>query len=269
MRIADQYLNCSVYLYPSYKLAESGRWAGGSGFLVHSQWYDVNGMRDSLFVVTNRHVIQGMKGKDPHFRVNLKSGGTKVLRTNVQRWVNHPEDDDISAYEFLEFDEDHDLLALEERAFLRPETVEQHNIGIGDEIAMIGRLVEHDGKIRNSPCARFGSISMMPGEGLKAAFKDDQETFLVDCWSLAGFSGSPVIVFMPHQARGAEALLNVQSWVLGVNWMHVTEETKVEQSCVLDKPPYVSTNTGVAGVIPAWRIKQLLDAMKPGVTQMF
>lgn len=265
MRIADEYLNCSIYLYPSYESAESGRWAGGSGFLVHSQWCDDNGLRAAMFVVTNRHVIHGMKGKDPHLRVNLKSGGRKVLRTNLQRWVHHPENDDISAYEFLEFEEDYDLLALREQAFLRKETVEQNNIGIGDQIAMIGRLVEHDGKVRNSPCVRFGSISMMPGEGLEAAFRDDRETFLVDCWSLAGFSGSPVIVFMPHQARGTQALLNAQSWVLGVNWMHVAEKIMV-QSCVLDKSPYVSTNTGVAGVIPAWRIRQLLDSMKSGVT---
>ena len=74
---------------------------------------------------------------------------------------------------------------------------------------------------------------------------------------------------MPNQARGADALLNAQSWVLGINWMHVKEETRVEQSCVLDKHPYVSTNTGVAGVIPAWRIKLLLNTMKPGVTRTF
>ena len=129
MRIANEYLNCSIYLYPSQESAEAGRWAGGSGFLVHSQWYDAEGLKDSLFVVTNRHVIGGMKGKDPHLRINLKSGGTKVLRTNIRRWVDHPEGDDISAYEFLEFDDDHDLLALQEQAFLRPEWVVDHNIG--------------------------------------------------------------------------------------------------------------------------------------------
>lgn len=265
MRIADEYLNCSIYLYPDHESATSGRWAGGSGFLVHSPWYDADGLKNSLFVVTNRHVIEGMKGKDPHLRINLKQGATKVLRTNVHRWVNHHEGDDISAYEFLEFEEDYDLLALEEQAFLRPE----HIIGIGDEIAMIGRLIEHDGKVRNSPCARFGAISMMPGERLKAPFKDDQETFLLDCWSLAGFSGSPVVVFMPHQARGREALRNAQSWVLGINWMHVSEMSKIEESRVAENSAYVSANTGVAGVIPAWRIKQLLDTMKPGVTHTF
>jgi hypothetical protein len=70
---------------------------------------------------------------------------------------------------------------------------------------------------------------------------------------------------MAHQARGPEALLDVQSWVLDVNWMHVSEVAKIEESNVAEKTGYVSANTGVAGMIPAWRIKQLLDTMKPGV----
>ncbi len=268
MRIADEYLNCSIYLYPDEASAKSGRWAGGSGFLVHSQWYDPNRLRDSLFVVTNRHVIEGMRGEDPYLRLNLKSGGIAAVRTNIHRWQHHPEEDDISAYEFHEHTDEHEVLALEERAFLRSDLIVDHNIGIGDEVAMIGRLVEHDGKIRNSPCARFGMISMMPGEGLKSRFKDEQETFLLDCWSLAGFSGSPVILFMPQQVRGSAALLNTTSWVLGINWMHVTEDLKVRTNGGGGTNCRVSGNTGVAGVIPAWRIKQLLDVMKHGVARM-
>lgn len=205
MRIADEFLQCVVYIYPDERSASEGKWAGGSGFLVHTVCNGTAQRIDGLFVVTNRHVIEEMS--DPYIRVNRRDGGIEVLRTNGNRWKHHPDDDDISALRFDAHSEEHQLLALNEDAFLDSSAISLYNLGIGDHVAMVGRLVEHDGKLRNIPTARFGTISMMPGETFRNAFGHEQETFLVDCQSMPGFSGSPVLLSFPSSARSPEALL--------------------------------------------------------------
>lgn len=261
MRIAEEYLQCVVYLYPDEESAHAGKWTGGSGFLVHSEWTDGENSKAADFVVTNRHVVEKMR--DPVVRMNRTDGTVEAIKTNRNRWQSHPAGDDVSALRFEGFSEEHKGLPVNERAFINQEILSDENIGIGDQVAMIGRLVGHDGTVRNSPTARFGAISMMPGDTLPNDFGHDQEMFLVDCQSLPGFSGSPVFLFQPTTAKSPTALLNAPSWLLGINYMHVHDKEPVRKADGSKAEGlYVQANSGVAGVIPAWRIKQLLDVLK-------
>jgi hypothetical protein len=82
------------------------------------------------------------------------------------------------------------------------------NVGPGDEVYFMGRFIAHDGKQRNTPIVRFGSIAMMPREPVhqtQRAF--DQESFLIEARSLSGFSGSPVMLYIPpfsHRFRAGK-----------------------------------------------------------------
>jgi len=227
MRIADEFLQCVVYVYPSEDAAREGKKVGGSGFLVHSLCSDGAETRDEIFVVTNRHVIASMK--DPVLRVNRRDGAIDVIKTNGNRWRSHPDGDDVSALPFHALSEEHQLLAINEGAFLRHSTVDDFNVGIGDSVAMVGRLVGHDGKMRNSPTARFGSISMMPGDRILNSFGYEQESYLIECHSIPGFSGSPVLLVLPSNVRSAGGLLlpGLGPWLLGIDWMHINNEEAV------------------------------------------
>jgi hypothetical protein len=262
MRIADEFLRCIVYIYPDEGSAAEGKWAGGSGFLVHSAWSDGHRMLDDNFVVTNRHVIHEMG--EPFIRVNRRDGGIAVIRTNRNRWRHHPDNDDVSALRFDALSEEHDLLGLNESAFVDSLVISNYNLGIGDDVAMVGRLVEHDGRLRNLPTARFGTLAMMPGEQFKNRFDHEQESFLVDCQSMPGFSGSPVLLLFPSSARSSQALLTSMVWLLGIDWMHVNEKEPIRTPDGEKSKDglFVKANSGVAGVIPAWRIRQLLDTWK-------
>jgi hypothetical protein len=272
MRIADEYLQCSVYIYPDEASAKAGKWAGGSGFLVHSEWMHAGKLSTADFVVTNRHVLKNIVDRDtrtpadPIVRLNRRDGASDPIRTNRLRWKNHPAGDDIAALRFEALSDEHECMPVDGRAFLTPMHISHENIGIGDDVAMIGRLVGHDGNIRNSPTARFGVISMMPGDKFENEFGHQQESFLVDCPSISGFSGSPVFLFPPSSARSPEALLDSRSWLLGIDWMHVSHKEPVLTSKGEKVDGlYVNANSGIAGVIPAWRIKELLDLLKtPG-----
>jgi hypothetical protein len=172
LRIDDEYLQCVVYVYPSIQAAEEGKEFGGSGFLV--SFPTPIGDRIRVFVVTNRHVIE--KVANPVVRVNRTDGAFDSIRTKNEDWKIHPDGDDIAAIEFHQLKSEHSVRSVDFRAALPDHATVDFNIGIGDAVAMLGRLIGHDGKVRNNPIARFGTIAMMPGDKIKNSFGADQET---------------------------------------------------------------------------------------------
>lgn len=264
MRIADEFLQCVVYIYPSEDSAREGKKAGGSGFLVHSRWSNGDQWVDDNLIVTNRHVVEGIE--NPVLRVNRQDGNFETIATNTNRWLNHPNGDDISVLPFHALSENHQLLAINDSAFLNQTVIGDYNIGIGDQVAMVGRLVGHDGKLKNSPTARFGSISMMPGDKILNLFGCEQESFLVECHSIPGFSGSPVLLVLQSNVRSPGGLLlnGLGPWLVGIDWMHVNNNEPVRSADGTESKDgqFVRSNSGIAGVIPAWKIQELLSIWK-------
>jgi hypothetical protein len=117
--------------------------------------------------------------------------------------------------------------------------------------------------VTNTPIARFGSIATPNRIEVWNSFQSNQETFVVDCQSVPGYSGSPVIAFLPTTALAETAVENsgFGPWLLGVDWMHFGNPEKVlsKDSGLEDFKPYIKGNSGLMGVIPAWRISVLLD----------
>lgn len=254
MRIADQYLQCVVYIYPDEQSARDGKWTGGSGFLVHSE------LHGGTFVVTNKHVIDKMQA--PVVRLNCKDNTVDPVSTNPNGWVNHPEGDDIAAIRFPQLDttKHHSTFVNYEGGFITDGIVHDEHIGIGDQVAMIGRLIANDGRITNTPTARFGFVAMMPAK--ESLNESEQGIFLVDCQSIPGFSGSPVFLISPSTARGSDALFTARNWLLGIDYKHVYNEEPLRRANgePIDEL-HVRANTGIAKVAPAWRIAKLLDYM--------
>jgi hypothetical protein len=112
----------------------------------------------------------------------------------------------IAAIEFHQLSSEHSFRWVDFRTALPDAATEDFRIGIGDTVAMLGSLIGHDGKVRNSPIARFGTIAMMPGDKIKNLFGADQETYLVECHSIPGFSGSPVFLFLNTFTRSIGGL---------------------------------------------------------------
>jgi hypothetical protein len=218
LRIDDKFLECVVYIYPSVEAARDGKGAGGSGFLVNFPRPGQDANR--IFVVTNRHVIETLEA--PVVRVNKVDEPFDPIATNKERWRDHPEGDDVTALEFHQLNEEHSFRWVDFHTALPDHATEDFHVGIGDTVAMVGRLIGHDGKVRNSPIARFGTIAMMPGDKIRNSFGADQETYLVECHSVPGFSGSPVFLFLNATTRslGGYPLVGIGPWLLGIDWYH-------------------------------------------------
>jgi len=277
-------LDCSFYLYPSVKSAQDGDASGGSGFLAHVPSEHEGFIH--LYAITNKHVVDG---GCRFLRLNTNDGKLDVISSEPDDWTTHPEGDDLAIMPIETIDENFKWLSVGTENFINQNTFDDYSIGPGDEAFLIGRLVTAAGHQRNTPVVRFGNISMMadPAEPVVLEARK-QEAFLVECRSLSGFSGSPVFIrttqtyrdghvpkaFQPKPMPPAQpgtptATITHQlvsgtfgPWLLGIDCAHVPLWKPVYESDCKTKTPEgyrIEANTGIACVIPAWRILDLLN----------
>ncbi len=266
-RISDELLDTVIYLYPSVETAKEGKRYGGTGFLVSitAELYP-NIMH--TYAVTNSHVIR--EAKSTVIRLNTHNGKTETLETSADGdWIHHPDGDDIAVC-YLGGINSHIIKyrMINSRTFLTKEIIEEFNIGVGDDVFMVGRFSQHDGKQTNLPSARFGNISMMPYERILHPRQYEVDAFLIETRSLSGCSGSPVFVYInPSIPRPNEYLMaiypNLPLWLLGIDFghMNITEQVKEKDGKTNVQEGYlVQSNSGQMMVSPVWKLQELLDS---------
>jgi hypothetical protein len=191
----------------------------------------------------------------------------QIFAFNQNDWTDHPDLDDLSILPIQIDISKHKIKAIPATMFITKEIIEAHNIGPGDEAYMLGRFVAHDGKQKNTPSARFGNISMMPGEPISRSDGLSQESFLLEMRSLNGYSGSPTFVHIPpfsYRPRTKELKTDFYTWLLGVDWGHLyTKEEVVDiKDNRLQDRLFVKRNSGKTGIVPAWKLLELLELEK-------
>lgn len=263
-RIPDNYLDCAVYLYPSEKAAREGERAGGSGFM-----FAIRSKRlDDLFfpyIVTNSHVIR--EGNSLTVRINNVNNGHVILQSEPHHWFHHPDGDDIAVMPVGLHPNIYKITWMVEGQLLTKEAIDRFNIGIGDDVVMVGRFINHEGRERNLPALRFGNVSMMPLEPIKHPTRGiNQECFLVEMRSIGGYSGSPCIIVYDSSMPRPGILTNplqrqLNFWLLGINCGHIQDYYKVIEETGEEHPEKlrVKMNTNMSIVIPAWKIGELLN----------
>ncbi len=107
---------------------------------------------------------------------------------------------------------------------------------------------------------------MMPWEPIRhQEYGRDQDSFLVETRTIQGYSGSPVFVYIPpFSMRPNNELLDMQwkrPWLLGVDWCHIpTRQPVLDKKTGKEISQFVAeAATGMMGVIPAWKLDELLD----------
>jgi hypothetical protein len=276
-----RYLDCSVYLYPSYESAIAGESAGGSGFLASiKSKYDGT---KHYYIVTNHHVSLHAQA----VRLNTADGKVDPIDLRGRQWIEHQDGDDLAVCPLEPSDAAHRFLAIDATSrpienatpstmLLTERQVQEHVIGPGDEVFMIGRFFNHAGQQRNLPTTRFGRIAQMPWEPIRQEERGfDQESFLVEIQSIGGYSGSPVFLFpTPKLATPVRIGKPIPApWLLGVNWGHMdapsdpvyrkfvrrTPTGKVDVQYIRSEENFIKPYAGLAPVIPAWKLQALLD----------
>ncbi len=189
-RIPDVHLRSVAFIYDSEQAANEGHQAGATGFVAN--YPSGVGNWRIRYIVTNKHVVDH---KGHWVRLDHQSG-THTVHIPPDEWVDAPGDDDF-ALAVLRLPESVALFALPLDS--QADDKASFNIGPGDEVYMVGRLIGHGGRVTNNPIARFGGISMMPNalELVRDGRAHDVEAYLIEMRSHAGVSGSPVFVIVP------------------------------------------------------------------------
>lgn len=275
-------LGTSIFLYASECDARDGANWGGSGFLLGFP-SRANPSRTHLYAVSNDHVIHAC----PVIRLVKVNGDPYVLPGTDRDWLPHPDGDDI-AIRSLGAVAGGQFWCLGSDLILGHADIDKEHIGPGDDCLMIGRYINQEHRQFDRPVVRFGNLAMMPEHIYQPERSFEQESFLVDMRSQSGFSGSPVFVyfeesgwrFLPPLAdvpktddavADAEARVKAleqrvdgrnlsgvmgRMWLLGIDWGHLPVSDDVFDG--KRKIGRMRVSTGMAGVVPAWKLLDLL-----------
>lgn len=153
-RIPDHHLRSVFYLYPDEARAAAGDKVGGTGFFCASpppDGHDGGEFQSILWLVTNKHVVQ-----DGNWVLRItKADGSNVQATvDEKAWV-YSEDYDLAIANagFLKgVISDHDLHYVH-GDMVTPSLIQKFDIGIGDDLILLGRFINWDGAQTNRPVA--------------------------------------------------------------------------------------------------------------------
>jgi hypothetical protein len=255
-RVPQDYLDCVVYLYRNEEDANQGQPKGGTGFLVGVPGEENADLK--IFIVTNAHVAFDSGCNVVRFS---RGGKLSICTIESHKWVRHRHGDDVAAARY-EHPDIQSLAYVSIGALLSHEMIEEFGIRPGMEAFMIGRLTGLDGLQQTNPSIRFGHLAMMA----EPVLRDNglrQESFLVDLWSLAGYSGSPVFIFETNSYfRGDHENRLHDICLLGINWGFYRKHEPVmngRSPHTKDTGLWIDGNSGFACVVPGWKIAELLD----------
>jgi hypothetical protein len=295
-RIEDRLLKAVIYLYKDEDAANSGA-PGGSGFLVGEPCVIPEAV--FLFAVTNAHVAKPCPV--------IRTAGPPDKRVFVRKesdWKRHPDQDDVvvtplgfapkDARDFyLDYvprdwfvtpenfiHASHDVGDAQSRGLplVLPELGHKWDyyqplgwpFGPGEEVVMLGRFLGYDGTDENKPAARFGNLAMATTVPIKHPWGFTQPSFLIECRSVSGYSGSPIFIYRVQTTigagfvaigadRGKESLPRF----LGVDWANLDRVGQNDYAidwAESGADPSFPRRSGMMVAVPAWRLAELLDS---------
>jgi hypothetical protein len=239
----------------------------------------------ALYLVTNKHVVHDGAMVA---RLNTHDGKSDPLPLDGAEWFEHPDGDDLAVCPIGLNAGAHRHRPFPLSQCVTREWVSTFDIGLGDDVFMIGRFIGHEGKLQNTPSLRFGAISQMPTEPIIVEGGFRQLSYLIEARSIPGYSGSPVFitieshgpkpVYNPQipedlqenirkqsgwmKARGGPAGFRFGPFLLGIDHCHLYDRQPVWSSAssparVIDDHWFVKGNSGAMGVIPAWKLQEM------------
>lgn len=214
-RIADDIVDCAIYLYHSRENAAAGVRAGGSGFLLgvpsgtpeplrplpeRIMKFHLSGVSwhtPHAYAVTCKHVIENGACT---IRLNTAAGDIEILDTMPKDWYTH-RTADLAIYPLRLRKTIHKFSTVHFLNIITEEIARELDVGIGDDLVTVGRFLNAEGYQKNAPVVRFGHIAAMPGEPIEMEFdgkRTRQLSYLAEMRTLSGYSGSPVFLRIPH-----------------------------------------------------------------------
>jgi hypothetical protein len=234
---------------------------GGTAFVVGVRTEDKFCL---AHLVTARHVAEAIEPAEAVIAMNAKDGAPLFLRTGDQKWFYHPTEKESVDVAVMPFGSarfvDYDITWIAEDLFATDERIAKFDIGLGDEIVIIGLFTRFFGSTHLVPIVRSGNIAMMPADKVPIKNFGDMDAYLAEGRSIGGLSGSPVFVRntmkMPVQTdKGSLASISGLGSFHLLGLMHGHWDLPVPFS---ETEKSEAINMGVSIVVPAKKILEVL-----------
>jgi len=294
MRVPDTVKKCVVFLGRLKTIRDNyvSLSPEGTGFLVAqpSEFDDPSAGAAFYYLVTAKHVIDGLEGEPCGARMNRRDGGTELVGIGTKWWF-HPSDPSADvAVVPLAMDpvavRQLDLVAYPTPGFATEEAIKEATIGVGDEVFITGLFAHNLSSGPNTPIVRMGNIALMAGEPIQAG-DQKMHVHLIEARSIGGLSGSPAFVrqtisvgfghprnFDEHELYkklspdelmqfGKESPLWITGvgpfYLLGLMQGHWEISAKEKNKIFVSEDQYGMVNMGIALVVPATKILETIN----------
>lgn len=252
---------------------DSGRMIpNGTAFFVGvKNEHDPNAM--NVYLISARHVIWDKEKKSffesIYLRINKKSGGSELIQIPLRgprpsKVFGHEDPNvDIAVIPFLPDPNIFEFKCIPEKMITTEEMFKELKIREGHEVFFIGLFTHYYGDQKNYPLARFGRVALITDE--KIPWHDDVnqppkmlDLYLLETQSFAGNSGAPVFFYLGATREPGVLILGGPKLLLAGVMKGSFLDAKKIQVAETRRIPLSFENIGIAAVIPAYKLHQIL-----------
>lgn len=242
----------------------------GTAFFVSIRNHVGSNALTAPYLITAKHVVSTPdQSVYPliFLRANTKSGSwtnvaVPLITQGPAKNVYFHEDPDVDLAVIAGSPPDLMDFQMLDSSFLTTEQAfKSLKIGEGTDVFFVGLFHSYLGYSKNYPLARFGKVALVtdekidwpqliPDSGTNLVKHVRQNFYLIESTSIGGFSGSPVFFTFTEPGTPKLKLAGVMEGFFNEFEPIVAVQTGVT--------PFTKGNSGIAAVIPAYRIYEIL-----------
>lgn len=222
----------------------------------------------SVYLVTARHVLYKPDTTEfldkVYVRVNKKEGGSevgtipiKVTGDNKTVFVHSDPSVDIVAIPFLPDQKRFDFKFLPDELITTQKDYDSLKIREGSDVFFTGLFTPYPGSEKNYPVVRFGRVALVTDEKIEWQGKQ-MSLYLIEAGSYGGNSGAPVFFYLGSDRDPGSLIVGPPVLKLA-GIMQGTFRDAQEIKVIETKPiAYSTSNMGIAAIVPAYKLHELL-----------
>jgi len=228
----------------------------------------------SVYLITAKHVLHKPDTTDfldkVYVRINKREGGSEVFPIPIRvkggkKTVFFHSDPyvDVVAIPFLPDQTRLDFKFLPDEYITTQKDYDELKIREGSDVFFTGLFTPYVGSEKNYPVVRFGRIALVTDEKIEWQGKP-MSLYLIEAGSYGGNSGAPVFFYLgSDRTPGVLIVSNPILKLAGVmqgTFLDANEIKIIETK----KTPISVSNMGIAAIVPAYKVHELLfsDEMK-------
>jgi hypothetical protein len=225
--------------------------------------------RFAVYIVTAKHVLQLDDRRtffhDILIRVNKRAGDAEFLHLELHPtgaaknvFVHTDSTVDIAVVPGMPDESKFDFKFLPNDYLTSQPDFKNLGISEGSDIFFTGLFLPHVGEHKNYPVVRFGKVAMITDEkisweGTKA------DLYLVESSSYGGNSGSPVFFYLGSNRVPGSLVVGPPVLKLAGIMKGFFGEPRAIQFIETGRIPVAVSNIGIAAVVPAYLLSQILS----------